>query len=263
MSAQPSRSHALRAYIDKVYAEGVLVGDDGVPRPIRPTGIAPEVGEALRGVARSAGALHTVEVGLAFGLSTLFIAEALLQAGDLAAHHYAVDPLQELLFGNAGLRSIKAAGIDDLVTHIDLSSDIALPRLLEERRGQFDLAFVDGAHWFDYAFVDTFFCIQLVKPGGLVILDDTWMPGPQLVVRYMVTNLGCTEVTDGRFPQTTRRGRFGRTELTWPHLTILRTPTHGADRAPDQFVPFTRPETVRDGAFQLAGVAKRRLRRAR
>jgi predicted O-methyltransferase YrrM len=259
-SAPADRADALAAYIARVYAAGELVGDDGVARPIRPTGVPDHVGAALRDIALAEGATRTVEVGLAYGLSTLFIAEALLRSGDPKAHHFTVDPLQQMLFSNAGLRAIKAAGVDDIVTHIDLSSDMALAKLLEQHRGEFDLAFVDGAHWFDYAFVDTFFCVQLVRPGGLVILDDTWMPGPELVVKYMVSNLACTEVADARLPTTTKRGRFGRRERTWPYLTILRTPSDGPGRTPDQFIPFAGPETVTDGMFGLARALRRRMR---
>jgi predicted O-methyltransferase YrrM len=256
-----TRADDLARYIATVYTDGHLVGDDGAARPIRPTGVPADVGEALRDIVIAEGATRTIEVGLAFALSTLFIVEGLLRSGDPSAHHHAVDPLQEMLFSNAGLRSIKSAGIDDVVTHVDLSSDMALAKLLEHHRGEFDLAFVDGAHWFDFAFVDTFFCLQLVKPGGLVILDDTWMPGPKLAVDYMVTNLACAEVTNRLLPQSSKRGRFGRRERTWPHLTILRTPTDGGGRKPDQFIPFAGPDTVSDGLFRLARTLRRRVGR--
>jgi hypothetical protein len=50
-------------------------------------------------------------------------------------------------------------------------SQIALPRLLGDGFVA-DAAFVDGSHIFRNVFVDLFYLRELVRPGGLVILDD-------------------------------------------------------------------------------------------
>jgi predicted O-methyltransferase YrrM len=48
-------------------------------------------GEALRDRVVEEGASRTIEIGLAYGVSTLFICEGLLASGDGEAHHVALD----------------------------------------------------------------------------------------------------------------------------------------------------------------------------
>jgi predicted O-methyltransferase YrrM len=253
------RRTQLVRHIDRVYADGQVVDEKGQGRSVTPSGMPRESGAALRDLIVSEGARETIEVGLALGLSTLHICEALL-AQDPPGRHTAVDPLERSNFGNAGLLSLEQAGVRDLVHHIEDSSDLALPDLLRSRRGEFDFALVDGAHWFDYAFLDTFLCMQLVKPGGVVVLDDTWMPGPQLAARYLVTNLGCTEIPDV-LPQNSTVGRRGLRQPHWPHMTALRTPATGAfSRDMDAFVPFHEPSPSLGTRF--AGAARALRRRA-
>ena len=239
-TASDARRQQLRRHLGRVYDSGQLTDEDGQSRSILPSGMPRESGSRLRDLIVSERATTTIEVGLALGLSTLHICDALL-AHDPAGRHTAIDPLEGSHYGNAGLISLSEAGVRDLVDHVDLSSDLALPMLLRERRGEFDLALVDGAHWFDYAFLDAFLCMQLVRPGGVVVLDDTWMPGPRLAARYLVTNLGCREIPDV-LPQASTIGRRGLVEPHWPHMTALRTaPAGSPGRHRDAFVPFGDP----------------------
>ena len=89
----------------------------------------------------------------------------------------------------------------------------------------FDAAFVDGSHLFDGAFVDIFYTSRLVRPGGLIVLDDLWMPAVEQAVGFFTSNLGMTVelVRDGA----------GRAKLA-----ALRTPVQPVKRAWDHFVEF-------------------------
>jgi hypothetical protein len=75
---------------------------------------------------------------------------------------------------------------------------IALPRLLGDGFVA-DAAFVDGSHIFHNLFVDLFFLRELVRPGGLVILDDCNYLSVATAVRYF-------EVNTGWEPEPGRRG---------------------------------------------------------
>jgi predicted O-methyltransferase YrrM len=75
------------------------------------------------------------------------------------------------------------------VEHHAEDSRIALPRLLEEGRS-FDLAFVDGDHRFDGVFVDPCYLGRLVRPGGVVFLDDYELPAVERAASYFLRNLG-------------------------------------------------------------------------
>jgi hypothetical protein len=50
-----------------------------------------------------------------------------------------------------------------------------------------DGAFVDGSHDFHNVFVDLFFLSELVRPGGLVIIDDHHWPSVATAARYSRT----------------------------------------------------------------------------
>lgn len=253
-----TRRQQLRRHLAEVYETGQVPDENGESRSILPSGMPRESGSRLRDLIVAEGATTTIEVGLALGLSTLHICDALLEQ---SGRHTAVDPLERSHYGNAGLMSLEAAGVRDMVEHVDLSSDLALPELLRERRGEFDFALVDGAHWFDYAFLDAFLCMQLVRAGGVVVLDDTWMPGPRLAARYLMTNLGCTEIP-GVLPQGSTIGRRGLVQPHWPHMTALRTPSKGVPgRDRDAFVPFgDPPASVAARAVGVMRVIRRRMK---
>jgi predicted O-methyltransferase YrrM len=258
-TANDDRRDLLCRHLAEVYDTGHVPDENGESRSILPSGMPRESGARLRDLLVAEGATTTIEVGLALGLSTLHICDALLEH-DASGRHTAIDPLERSHYGNAGLLSLERAGVRDLVEHVDLSSDLALPTLLRDRRGEFDVALVDGAHWFDYAFLDAFLCMQLVRPGGVVVLDDTWMPGPRLAARYLVTNLGCTEIPDV-LPQGRTAGRRGLLQPHWPHMTALRTPAADAPgRHRDAFVPFGDPPvSVGERLAGVMRVIRRRL----
>ena len=50
----------------------------------------------------------------------------------------------------------------------------------------------DRNHRFDAVFVDLYYLGQLVRKGGLIILDDYNLPGIRRAVSFFVTNLGWT-----------------------------------------------------------------------
>ena len=70
-------------------------------------------------------------------------------------------------------------------------SQIVLPRLLSEGRS-FDFAFVDGNHRFDGVFLDLVYLGRLVRPGGVVFLDDFGLPAIARAVSFFLTNRGWT-----------------------------------------------------------------------
>src|SRR6185436_20231226 len=73
-------------------------------------------------------------------------------------------------------------------------SSIVLPRLVVDGFVA-DAAFVDGSHRFHEVFVDLYFLRKLVRPGGLIILDDAAWPSVAAAVRYFDLNLGWRPVS--------------------------------------------------------------------
>ena len=162
-----------------------LTAKDGSIHPLRPASILPFEGRALRDLVVAQGATRTLETGMALGVSTVWIAEALhLQGG---GSHVAIDPRQDTGYLSLGRQSVESAGYSDYVEVITQQSHRALPRLEGERR-TFELAFIDGMHLFDFALVDFFYVDRMLDDGGVVVFHDMWMPALRKVVGFIRQN---------------------------------------------------------------------------
>jgi predicted O-methyltransferase YrrM len=182
----------VRAVIEHLIAEGTVVArSDGTLHELFPVAASATEAKALRGWTAREGATRTIEIGLGYGISALHVCEGLLSNADPAAHHVVIDPYQATRFSDCGLQVLEEAGVSGLVGHHAEESQLALPRLLGEAR-VFDLAFVDGNHRFDGVFVDLVYLGRLVRPGGIVFLDDYQLPAVTRAVSFFLTNLGWT-----------------------------------------------------------------------
>jgi predicted O-methyltransferase YrrM len=190
---------------------------------LAPVAIGPEEGAALRGWVRREGARRTLETGLGYAISTLFICEGLLANGP-GARHLAIDPHLPNSHVDAGLRALEEAGVRELVEFHAEGSEVVLPRLLAEGR-RFDLAFVDGNHRFEGVFLDLVYCGRLLSPGAVVFADDLQLPAVRRATGFCVANLGWKVEDEG-----------SEDEHEW---VVLRTgPREAYDRPFDSFVDF-------------------------
>jgi predicted O-methyltransferase YrrM len=182
----------VRGVIERLVRDGTAVAhSDGTLHNIFPVAVYAAEGEALREWVLSEGATRTIEIGLGYGISALHVCEGLLGNADSAARHVVLDPNQATRFANCGLQFLEEAGVAGMVEHHAEASEIALPRFLGEDR-RFHLAFVDGNHRFDGVFLDLVYLGRLVRPGGIVFVDDYQLPAVARAVSFCVTNLGWT-----------------------------------------------------------------------
>ena len=144
--------------------------------------------DVLRNQILAENARTVVEIGLAYGSSALAIGEALVSTGSQDASHLIIDAYQRH-FKSVGWEAIVSAGLDTICRLVNERSQTALPRLVTEGFVA-DVAFVDGSHAFQNVFVDLYFLRDLVRPGGLVILDDCQWPSVGTAVNYYVVNGG-------------------------------------------------------------------------
>jgi predicted O-methyltransferase YrrM len=185
--AAPSR---VRLVIEGLLRDGTAVArSDGSLHTLFPISVSAAEGEALRECVIRENAAHTIEVGLGYGLSAMFIGEGLLQIGNEHAQHVALDPNQTTRFAGCGLQFLDDAGLTGMVGFHEERSEIVLPRFLAEER-HFDLAFVDGNHRFDGVFLDLIYLGKLVQAGGIVFLDDYQLPAIARAASFCTTNLG-------------------------------------------------------------------------
>jgi len=204
----PAHRQPINPWLDHIFATGTLQDADGKTRAVFPTGISWEAGELLYRLVRAQKCTRTLEVGLAYGLSAIFIAQALRDLGGGA--HIALDPYQETQFKNLGLENLKRAGVDDLVTCYAECSFAVLPRLVAAG-AHIDLAFVDGSHKFDYVMVDWFYLNRLLRVGGYVVFDDLWMPSVRRAIAFVLRNCAYRLVPmPASTPWWLRAGRIAR-----------------------------------------------------
>ena len=153
--------------------------------------ISPEEGQCLAGLIRDDPTVRrTLEVGCAYGLSSLYICGAL--HGRPGVSHTIIDPSEtdaEHGWDGVGVRNLREAGIT-FFHLIENPSEFALPRLLEEGEGTFDLIFVDGWHTFDHTLLDCFYATRLLRVGGYLALDDASWPSIRRVVAFL-SNYPC------------------------------------------------------------------------
>ncbi len=83
---------------------------------------------------------------------------------------------------------MEKAGLTQYHEWIGKKSYEALPELLKDNEGAFDLIFIDGMHLFDYTLVDFFYSFLLTKKEGYIVIDDARHPGVKDCIRYIDTN---------------------------------------------------------------------------
>ena len=180
----------IHLVIDRLVSSGKAVAHaDSSIHKIFPAAINAAEGTALRDWVVKEKASHTVEIGLAYGISVLFICEGLITNGDKNARHVALDPYQDKSFKNLGLQSLEEAGVANLVEYHEEESQTILPRFVKEGR-HFDFAFVDGSHLFDRVFLDLIYLGRLVRPGGIIFVDDYHAQAVAKATSFCLTNLG-------------------------------------------------------------------------
>jgi predicted O-methyltransferase YrrM len=225
----------LAAYLDEAYGHGSVRTPGGSEIGLAPHSIEREQGEAMRDLAVAEGAERTIEVGLALGMSALFLCQAVLERG---GHHFAIDPFQERSWKRAGVTALNDAGVRELVEVIEEESQLALPRLVGEER-EFDFAFVDGDHRFESVLLDIYYLTRLVRPGGLIVVDDMWMPSIRTAVAYVEKNLGLTLEPDALADgfRWSRRPLARGVPRGRGSLAVLRMPAERPELRWDEFVP--------------------------
>ena len=143
--------------------------------------ISPEQGQFMQFLVSIIGARNTIEVGVYTGYSALCVALGLPEDGRIIA----CDINEE--WTKIALEYWKKAGVAD---KIDLQIAPALDTLTElgkkGRKNHFDFAFIDA----DKVNYDIYYekCLNLVRPGGVVAIDNVLWSGAVADVSAMDEN---------------------------------------------------------------------------
>jgi predicted O-methyltransferase YrrM len=146
----------------------------------------------IRKALKQTDAKQTLEVGFAFGTSALVFAEHHQRMKNTGISHTIIDPNQygkgEGAWEGIGAENLKRVGFikNRNWRLVEASSIEALPALYKKfGSGWLDVALVDGWHLFDYTLLDVMYCLQMLRVGGILIVDDKRMKAIHAVAKYV------------------------------------------------------------------------------
>lgn len=153
---------------------------------IASTRISVMQGSELNRLARAVNARRTVEVGLAYGFSAIWLLDAVMQHPD--GLHMALDPFEKQTWHGIGLQqTARFCASQAVFTWVPEASIDVLTRMSQSGE-RIDFAFIDGNHRYDNVLIDFFLIDQILRVGGIVALDDRWMPSVRTVCSFVETN---------------------------------------------------------------------------
>jgi predicted O-methyltransferase YrrM len=163
--------------VDQYFSKSLLPSDSilesaleaSVAAGLPAISVSPNQGKLLQMLAQIVGARSILEIGTLGGYSTIWMARGLRAGGRLITLE--VDPkhaeVARLNVARAGLRDVVDVRIGNAVE--------ILPQLSANRRGPFDLIFIDA----DKPNIPTYFewALKLSRPGTLIIVDNVVRDG--------------------------------------------------------------------------------------
>jgi predicted O-methyltransferase YrrM len=175
----------MNQLLEQIYKTGSVEDVEGNSINPFPVATPRETGAILYELIKEYNLENTLEIGMAYGLSTLSFCQAHQDKG--TGSHVAIDPIQTKRWKAIGLLNVKRASLDHRLRFFEAKSHEVLPELLKQRE-TFDLIFIDGLHLFDYVLLEFFYADKLLKPGGFLVFDDIWMPGIRKAISFILTN---------------------------------------------------------------------------
>jgi predicted O-methyltransferase YrrM len=206
----------FRTALLSMYREEPQLGCDGQYHSLdTQTRIAPQQGMWLYKLYCESKPKSSLEVGVAYGFSTIFFLAALAKNG--SGNHTAIDPFQKSVWHGIGLQKITETHSEAVTRFMEDYSFHAVTDLARAGR-TFEFIFIDGNHRFDDVLVDFTLCALLCPIGGLIIFDDMWMPSVQTAVSFIRSNR--PDFVEIPFP-TTNMAMFRRNTAdgrVWTHF---------------------------------------------
>ncbi len=158
--------------VDDYFEETLLAADPVLDEVLRSSAaaglpniqVSPTQGKLLYLLAKTQGARRVLEIGALGGYSTIWLARALPTDGRVVSLEL------EAKHAEVARANIARAGLQDRV-EIRLGRALeTLPKLLSEKRGPFDLFFLDADKANTLAYFE--WSLKLSRPGSLIVVDN-------------------------------------------------------------------------------------------
>jgi predicted O-methyltransferase YrrM len=167
-----SRMREQWTAVDRYFADLLVGPDAALDAALRDSAeaglpainVSPTQGKLLHLLARAVAARRILEIGTLGGYSTIWLARALPGDGKLITLESESKHVQ------IARANLSRAGLDQLVDVVHGKAIETLPRLLDERRGPFDLVFIDAdkpatAEYFQWS-------LRLARRGSVIVVDN-------------------------------------------------------------------------------------------
>lgn len=151
--------------------------------------------EALYETVLQARPMVVLEVGMAFGVSSLAILTALSE-WNKEARLISIDPNQSSRWKGGGRTAVARAGFGGQHELIEDYDYAALPRLLASGL-KLDFAYIDGWHTFDYTLLDWWYIDRMLAVDGIVGFNDCGWPAVDKALRFVLGHRKYTEIDVG------------------------------------------------------------------
>ncbi len=159
----------MKTVAEKILKTRRIHGPDGTEYSLK-AAIDNGFGEHLQDIIAEIRPKYTLEIGLAYGISSLYICEALQKVD--AKCHTVIDPYQTQIWHGAGLHQLQTAGYESILEFTEEHPHTFFPRMLAERGEHLDFCFIDGPKRFDLVMVNAFYLMKMLRPGGVLFFDD-------------------------------------------------------------------------------------------
>ncbi len=171
----------MHKLLEKIFSSKLVMDKDGTAHQLN-SHTGEEQCEFLQELVNEVKPTHSLEVGLAYGISAVAILDA-LQKLNHPFHHIVIDPFQDS-WKNIGLLNIERAGFADHVTFYQKFSDQVIPALYYENY-KIQFAYIDSTKVFDVLMTDVYFITKILGVGGILVMDDCGFPGIRSLVRFL------------------------------------------------------------------------------
>jgi predicted O-methyltransferase YrrM len=176
--------------------------------PNLPVAIDRAEGRLLQRVIADIKPRTTLEIGCAYGVSTLYICEALTSL-DQPARHIVLDPFQSTQWRGIGVKNAREAGFGDLLDFREQRSELALPQLVQEGV-TIQFALIDGWHTFDQVMVEFYYLNRMLETGGVLVFDDADRRSVNRAIRHALTYPAYQVYGTEKDDEAVRRSTLGR-----------------------------------------------------
>jgi predicted O-methyltransferase YrrM len=183
----------IPAELERIFTEQLVYTPSGAVKTLH-SAIWRDEARALHDVVLERAPAAVLEVGMAYGVSSLVITAALEELG--AGTLVSVDPYQSTDWGSAGVETLRRAGLSHRHTLIEEPDYLVLPRLCAEH-ASVDFVYIDGFHTFDYTLLDLFYADKLLRVGGVVGINDGGFVAVNKALRWFTSHRRYRELDVG------------------------------------------------------------------